>query len=99
MVGHLQTNKAKTAIELFDMIQSVDSVRLAEALSRHSQRNIPILLEVNAFGEASKFGFSTAEVSSAVEKIACLPYLEIRGLMTIAPLTAILRRFALLFGS
>ena len=87
MVGHLQTNKAQKAAELFDMIQSVDSVRLAEALSRHSQRNIPILLEVNVFGEASKFGFDMAEVSSAVQQIACLPYLEIRGLMTIAPLT------------
>ena len=87
MVGHLQTNKAQKAVELFDMIQSVDSVRLAEALSRHSQRNIPILLEVNVFGEVSKFGFSPAEVSSAVEQIACLPFLEIRGLMTIAPLT------------
>ncbi len=87
MVGHLQTNKAKTAIELFDMIQSVDSVRLAEVLSRHAQHRIPILLQVNISGEASKFGFPPAEVSSAVEQIARLPHLEIRGLMTIAPLT------------
>jgi len=87
MVGHLQTNKAKTAIELFDMIQSVDSVRLAEVLSRHAQHRIPILLEVNVSGEASKFGLPPAEVSPAVEEIARLPHLEIRGLMTIAPLT------------
>ena len=87
MVGHLQTNKAKTAIELFDMIQSVDSVRLAQVLSRHAQHRIPILLEVNVSGEASKFGLPPAEVSSAVEEIARLPHLEIRGLMTIAPLT------------
>jgi pyridoxal phosphate enzyme (YggS family) len=87
MVGHLQTNKAKTAIELFDMIQSVDSIRLAEVLSRHAQHRIPILLEVNVSGEASKFGLPPAEVSSAVEEIARLPHLEIRGLMTIAPLT------------
>jgi len=87
MVGHLQTNKAKTAIELFDMIQSVDSVRLAEVLSRHAQHRIPILLEVNVSGEASKFGLPPAEVSSAVEEISRLPHLEIRGLMTIAPLT------------
>jgi len=87
MVGHLQTNKAKTAIELFDMIQSVDSVRLAEVLSRHAQHRIPILLEVNVSGEASKFGLPPAQVSSAVEEIARLPHLEIRGLMTIAPLT------------
>ena len=87
MVGHLQTNKAKTAIELFDMIQSVDSVRLAEVLSRYAQHRIPILLEVNVPGEASKFGLPPAQVSSAVEEIARLPHLEIRGLMTIAPLT------------
>jgi len=87
MVGHLQTNKAKTAIELFDMIQSIDSVGLAEVLSRHAQHHIPILLQVNVSGEASKFGFPPAEVSSAVEQISRLPYLEIRGLMTIAPFT------------
>jgi len=87
MVGHLQTNKAQIAIELFNMIQSVNSVRLAEVLSRHTQHHIPILLEVNVSGEASKFGFPPTEVSSAVEQIARLPHLEIRGLMTIAPLT------------
>ena len=87
MVGHLQTNKAKKAIELFDIIQSVDSVRLAEVLSHHSQHNIPILLEVNVSGEVGKFGFPLAQVSSAVERIARLPHLEVKGLMTIAPLT------------
>lgn len=87
MVGHLQTNKASTATELFHMIQSVDSIRLAEALSRHTQHNISTLLQVNISGEASKSGFSPSEVSSAAEQIAGLPYLEIKGLMTIAPLT------------
>lgn len=87
MIGHLQTNKAKTAIELFHMIQSVDSVRLAETLSGHAQYNIPILLQVNVSEETSKGGFSSAEVSSALEQIARLPHLEVKGLMTIAPLT------------
>lgn len=87
MVGHLQSNKAKTAIELFYMIHSVDSVRLAEVLSHHTQHIIPILLQVNISKEASKSGFLPAEVSRAAEQIACFPYLEIKGLMTIAPLT------------
>ncbi|MCL0087193.1 YggS family pyridoxal phosphate-dependent enzyme [Dehalococcoidia bacterium] len=88
MVGHLQTNKAKTAGALFDIIQSVDSVRLAEFLSRHAQKTIPILLEVNIAGEASKSGFSTGEVFSAMKEIGRMPKLEIKGLMTIAPLAS-----------
>ena len=87
MIGHLQTNKAAAAVELFHMIQSVDSIRLAEALSRHAQRNISTLLQVNISGEASKSGFSPSEVSSAAEQIASLPHLDIEGLMTIAPLS------------
>jgi pyridoxal phosphate enzyme (YggS family) len=88
MVGHLQTNKAKLAVGLFDMIQSIDSVKLAEAISRHAKRNIPILIQVNVAEEASKSGFSLDKVSSAVKEIARLPRLEIKGLMTIAPLTS-----------
>jgi len=88
MVGHLQTNKVKTAAELFDIIQSVDSVRLAEFLRRHAQKTIPILLEVNIAGEGSKSGFSAAEVSQAITQIGRMPRLEIKGLMTIAPLAS-----------
>jgi len=84
-VGHLQTNKAKTALELFDIIHSVDSVRLAEVLSHRAERTIPILLEVNIAGEESKFGFAEEELASAIEQISELPNLEIKGLMTIAP--------------
>jgi pyridoxal phosphate enzyme (YggS family) len=86
MVGHLQTNKAKTALELFDIIQSVDSLRLAEALSHRAERPIPVLLEVNVAGEASKFGFSPPEVPQTAEAVARLPHLNVCGLMTIAPL-------------
>jgi len=88
MVGHLQTNKAKTALELFDIIQSMDSLRLAEALSRRADRPIPVLLEVNVAGEASKFGFSPREVIQAAEAVARLPHLNVCGLMTIAPLVS-----------
>jgi len=88
MVGHLQTNKAKVAVEIFDIIHSVDSIRLAEVISRRAERTIPILLEVNVAGEASKSGFPLAEVEPALEAIARLPRLEIKGLMTIAPMVA-----------
>ena len=87
MIGHLQTNKARTAIELFHTIHSVDSIRLAELLSDSTQHNISIFLQVNISGETSKSGFLPAEVSPALEKISCLPHLETKGLMTIAPFT------------
>jgi hypothetical protein len=86
LVGHLQTNKAKTALELFDIIHSVDSLHLAQVLSRPDRSEpLPILLEVNAAGEASKFGFPPAEVAAAAQVVARLPHLDLRGLMTVAP--------------
>src|SRR2546423_4247487 len=60
MIGHLQTNKCRDAVELFDMIQSVDSLRLAEEINQRAEqaaKRMPVLLEVNAVGEASKFGY------------------------------------------
>jgi hypothetical protein len=86
MVGHLQTNKAKTAMEIFDIIHSVDSLRLAEALSHRAQNTLPVLLQVNISGEGTKSGLSTAELPKALEEVARLPRLEVKGLMTIAPL-------------
>jgi len=88
MVGHLQTNKAKVAVELFDIIHSIDSVRLAEAISRRTQRTLPVLLEVNVSGEASKNGFPLVQVEPALEEITGLPRLEVKGLMTIAPMVS-----------
>jgi pyridoxal phosphate enzyme (YggS family) len=99
MVGHLQRNKAKRAIQLFDVIQSVDSVRLARELSKRSKAvdmDVPIMLEVNVSGEQSKFGFALdahdqqqqERFLEAVEKIAALPHLALAGLMTIAPFDA-----------
>jgi len=86
MVGHLQTNKVRTATEIFDIIHSVDSLRLAEAISRRASKAMPILLQVNVSGEGTKSGFSVAELLLAAEEIARLPRLEVRGLMTIAPM-------------
>lgn len=86
MVGHLQTNKVRLALELFDIIHSVDSVHLAEAISRHAQRSVPVLLEVNIAGEATKYGFAPGEVEQAVKAISRMSNLELRGLMTVAPL-------------
>jgi pyridoxal phosphate enzyme (YggS family) len=87
LVGHLQTNKAKTAVGLFAIIHSVDSVRLAQALSRRAREPVPILLEVNVAQEASKFGFAPHEAASALRAVGALPNLDVRGLMTIAPLS------------
>jgi pyridoxal phosphate enzyme (YggS family) len=85
MVGHLQTNKVKTAVEIFDIIHSIDSVRLAESISKRVQNLFPVLLQVNVSGEESKSGFSITELPKATEEIASLPNLEVKGLMTIAP--------------
>jgi pyridoxal phosphate enzyme (YggS family) len=75
-------------IETFDIIHSIDSVRLAEVLSHRSQRTLPVLLQVNVTGEASKSGFTIAEVEAVLKTISRLPQLEIRGLMTIAPMVS-----------
>ena len=88
MVGHLQSNKANIAVEIFDVIHSIDSIKLAESISHLAQRELPVLLQVNVSEEASKSGFSVSEVLAAAEKIASLPHLEIKGLMTIAPLVS-----------
>ena len=88
MVGHLQSNKAKIAVELFDIIHSVDSVRLAEILNRRVEKPLPVLLEVNVSGEATKGGFSVGETEAAVKEIRQLPNLKVLGLMTVAPFVA-----------
>jgi len=92
LVGHLQTNKVKTALGLFDIIHSVDSLRLAEFISLQADKAalpgvepVAVLLEVNAGGEASKFGFAPQEAERALEQIARLPGLVVQGLMTVAP--------------
>lgn len=84
-IGHLQSNKAAAALKLFDILQSVDSERLVQQLSRRAEHPVRILLEVNVAAETSKFGFRPDEVSAAVAAISRLPNLQLEGLMTIAP--------------
>jgi pyridoxal phosphate enzyme (YggS family) len=88
LIGHLQTNKAARAVELFDRVQSVDSVRLAEMLNERAAalgKRLPVLLEVNIGGEATKSGFAPDDVVEAARAIAALPGLLPEGLMTVAP--------------
>lgn len=88
MVGHLQSNKARKALALFDIVQSVDSLPLAQELSRRALKPLPLLLEVNVAGEASKSGFRPDAVAEAAHAVARLPHLQLRGLMTVAPLAS-----------
>ena len=90
LVGHLQTNKVKKAIELFDLIQSVDSLHLAQEISKRGNdkgKIAEILIEVNTSGESSKYGIKPEEVSSLVDQISELVNVKIKGLMTIGLLT------------
>ncbi len=88
LIGHLQTNKVKTALTLFDIIHSVDSLHLAEAISRRAPGPVLAFLEVNGAGEPAKSGFSLDDLPRAFETICRLPNLDIRGLMTVAPVAA-----------
>ena len=88
LIGPLQRNKARRAVELFDQIQTVDRAELAEALARHAGaagRVLPVLVEVNLAEEASKFGAAPGEVEALLSRIRGLPALEARGLMTVGP--------------
>ncbi|MGD0766289.1 MAG: YggS family pyridoxal phosphate-dependent enzyme [Dehalococcoidia bacterium] len=88
LVGHLQSNKVKTALELFDIIHSVDSLRLAQAISRQATKPAPVLLEVNVSGEESKFGLRPEELAETLAQARSLPNVDVRGLMTVAPQVA-----------
>ena len=88
LLGHLQTNKARYAARWFDVVHSVDSVRIAEALQQRAaieDRTIPVFLEVNTSGEESKFGVIPDELEPLLEAVSGFDRLAIRGLMTIAP--------------
>ena len=106
MVGHLQRNKVRDALDTFDWIQSVDTVRLAREMSKRvvgraeaeasgGLVDVDVLVEVNASGEGQKHGFDPADAAEKAREIAVLPGLRTRGVMTMAPWTddqAILRR-------
>jgi len=87
-IGRLQTNKAKYAVRLFDLIHSVDSLKLAEELNKRASqiaRRQPVLVQVNLSGEETKGGVSSEETADLVHRIMVLPHLEVRGLMTMPP--------------
>jgi hypothetical protein len=87
-IGHLQSNKVRDAVELFEMIQSVDSLNLAQEISKRCEqmtRAMPILLEVNVAGEASKFGYKPEQLLAELKEINSLPRIEVHGLMAIPP--------------
>lgn len=88
MIGHLQRNKVHQVVGKACLIHSVDSLRLAEAINREAEKRgveVPVLVEVNVAQEESKFGVSAEETITLVEQISRLKYIQIRGLMTIAP--------------
>jgi pyridoxal phosphate enzyme (YggS family) len=87
-IGHLQSNKVRDAVELFEMIQGVDSLAIAKEISKRAEqagKTMPILLEVNVAGEASKFGYQPAALLAELNELNALPKIEIHGLMAIPP--------------
>lgn len=88
MIGHLQTNKVKLAVELFDLIQSVDSVKLAEEISKRCEaidKVMPILVEVNIGNEENKYGVKPENVPDFVNEISQFKNIDLQGLMCVAP--------------
>ena len=89
MIGHLQSNKAGKVVSPFYCVHSVDSLHLAQALSRHAgeqEKVLSVLLQINVSGEASKEGLSLTEAIESARQIVALPHIQVDGLMTIAPL-------------
>lgn len=90
LIGHLQRNKVRQALPLFELIHSVDSLRLARALSAEAEKQgctVDGLVQVNASGEETKGGFDTGQGTSPIAEVCALPNLRVCGLMTMAPLT------------
>jgi pyridoxal phosphate enzyme (YggS family) len=88
MIGHLQRNKVKAAVELFDVIESLDSAALAWELDREGSKREKIIrtfVEVNFGGEESKSGIAKEQVKSLLEEVAKLPHVAVEGLMTVPP--------------
>jgi pyridoxal phosphate enzyme (YggS family) len=90
LIGHLQSNKARQAVELFDRVQSVDRAKVLTALDRaagEQGRRLAILLQVNAGNDPAKFGVDPDAAPALLEQALTLPHLRVEGLMTIAPLS------------
>jgi len=86
LVGHLQRNKAPLAAGLFNVIHSLDSVRLAETLSRHAPQRVDVLVQVNVAREPQKYGLPPEALADVLRSVASLPGIRVVGLMTIPPL-------------
>lgn len=87
-IGHLQSNKAKYAVDLFDMIHSIDSSHLAERLNREAQKKdriMPVLIQVNISGEDTKHGIDSRKILKLIKDISTFQNLNIQGLMTMPP--------------
>lgn len=84
-IGHVQTNKVKYAIGLFDSIDTIDSVRISEALDGRLDRRLSVMVEVNVGREASKFGLDPGEVPCFLAQAERFQWLDVRGLMTVLP--------------
>lgn len=101
LIGHLQTNKVKQAVKVFDYIHSVDSVKLAQSIAQHASqigKIQKILIQINNAEEEQKFGFSKDEVFKSFEQIKNLESIEISGVMNMAPLGIDEREIAALFS-
>jgi PLP dependent protein len=101
MIGHLQSNKVKKGVAVFDMIQSVDSLKLAEELNRRAEemgKRIDCLIEVNSSGELSKFGLEPEKVIDLLGEMSGLDNINVCGLMTIGPLVDDERQIRAAFG-
>jgi pyridoxal phosphate enzyme (YggS family) len=85
MIGSLQHGRVPAALQVFDVLQGVPSVRIAEAISRRAQAPYPVFLEVNVATEPTKHGLLSEEAPRAIEDVRRLPNVDLRGLMTIAP--------------
>jgi PLP dependent protein len=88
MIGHLQRNKAKKAVELFDVIETIDSVRLAREVNKYCAKKnkiMPVLIEINSGKESNKTGVLPQNVEKLIMQIKNLPFLRIQGLMTMGP--------------
>ncbi len=88
MIGNLQRRKVREAIELFDRIDALDRIELAEVIERRcagTGRVMPVLIEVNVSGETSKHGFRAKDLPGALDAISAMPHLRVEGLMTMAP--------------
>ena len=90
LIGHLQTNKVKYAVEIFDLIHSVDSIKLAKEIDKRSvqfKKIIDVLIEVNISGEETKYGYNPEKVEAFLKEISEFSGIRVRGLMTIAPIS------------